>query len=259
MKFLDVPSLAEVTSYLDERAVGSFVIEGRTELYSCKETTADKRLRKELEKTYAAQIKETPDLYSTSPLGSMHQPKVRRNLINMIITMNAAFPDYDFRSLKAEHFVRRFDHNDVVKTVNGHLAIIADPGDSRSDTFIDDMWRTIDKAISIKASKIWSYVPEFIKGDPFADANALWSFNYFFYNEEKKQILYFRCLARSRFAADSDDDEGDSDDDDDSEEKLVADEDDGDDDEYEMNQHEYHRESWEQGDSGDEPFRIDDL
>ena len=68
-----------------------------------------------------------------------------------------------------------------------------------------------------------------------------------------------RCSARSRFAADSDDDEGDSDDDDDSEEKLVADEDDGDDDEYEMNQHEYHRESWEQGDSGDEPFRIDDL
>ena len=258
MKFLTFRSSWSLTAYLDGQEVGNIVVEGNVEVYSCKETSSDKKLRKKLEKMYAEAIRESPDLYSTSPLGSMHQPKVRRNLINMIITMNAAFPDYDFRSLKPDHFVRRFHLRDITSTVNGHLAILGDSA-AVGGNFIDQMWRTIDEAIGVTTSKIWSYVPD-MEADPFSDVGALWSFNYFFYNEEKKQILFFRCLARSRFSGDNDEiDEGDEYDD------AAAFEEGGNDeadDEYEMNEHEYHRESYDgdvHGSAGDEPFRIDDL
>ncbi|KAH8092692.1 RNA polymerase III core binding protein [Aureococcus anophagefferens] len=38
-------------------------------------------------------------------------------------------------------------------------------------------------------------------GRPFSEG-ALWSFNYFFFNKTLKRIVYFSCVARSKYSAD---------------------------------------------------------
>ena len=42
---------------------------------------------------------------SASPLGSMNEVATRKLLINLILTLNNTFADYDFRDLKPEDFV----------------------------------------------------------------------------------------------------------------------------------------------------------
>ena len=43
---------------------------------------------------------------SASPLGSVNDSSTRKLLINLILTLNNTFADYDFRDLKPEDFVR---------------------------------------------------------------------------------------------------------------------------------------------------------
>lgn len=43
---------------------------------------------------------------SASPLGSVNDSSTRKLLINLILTLNNTFSDYDFRALKPEDFVR---------------------------------------------------------------------------------------------------------------------------------------------------------
>lgn len=236
MKFLDVPALADLTSFLDDRLMGNAILHGRAEVYSCKDTGDDKRLRKHLEKHYQSQLKESPAAYSSSPLGSMQDPKMRRHLINMIITMNSAFPDYDFSSLTPDHFVRRFRLEEITSSVNNHLAEL----EEISKGFLEQMWRAIDDTIDVNKSKMYSYVPD-LEGDPFSTVGCIWSFNYFFYNKEKKQILYFTCMGKSHLARNDDD--------------FGMGEDGYDSDERELRENEYHV-SFEDDDA-DMTFRIE--
>ena len=39
---------------------------------------------------------------SSSPLGDLHEPATKQLLVSLITTMNASFPDYDFRSTHTE-------------------------------------------------------------------------------------------------------------------------------------------------------------
>ena len=61
-----------------------------------KKAGADKKLSKELETQYAKDVAESPESAQT-PLGPLTDAKTRKLLIALISTMNASFPDYDFR------------------------------------------------------------------------------------------------------------------------------------------------------------------
>jgi hypothetical protein len=37
-----------------------------------------------------------------------------------------------------------------------------------------------------------------LEDDPFSQGN-LWSFNYFFFNRQLKRIIYFTCIAKSKY------------------------------------------------------------
>jgi hypothetical protein len=58
----------------------------------------------------------------------------------------------------------------------------------------------VEDVISVRDCEVYAYTPD-MEDDPFSDGN-LWSFNYFFFNRNLKRILYFTCIARSRFADD---------------------------------------------------------
>ncbi len=173
MKFLDIPNLAMLTTYLSGKELGDFVLVARIEAYSCampaaaavlsfrarrgpdvslprwrvagppfmstslpflkyfsltplrgcplfnippppcapsgvacatgKAAGEDKKLGKILEKQYAteAALDHTSSpkspLLTATPLGDLSEASTRRLLINLIATLNASFPDYDFR------------------------------------------------------------------------------------------------------------------------------------------------------------------
>ena len=50
------------------------------------------------------------------------------------------------------------------------------------------MWRIIDKEMELKNCSIFCYLPE---EDPFdGEDGAIWSFNYFFFNKDRKRVCY---------------------------------------------------------------------
>ena len=59
----------------------------------------DKKLGKALEKQYKEEAKAEPTspVITPTPLGDLSAPATRRLLINLIATLNASFPDYDFK------------------------------------------------------------------------------------------------------------------------------------------------------------------
>ena len=98
MKFLVEPKLSWLTSFLSGCELGDRVLNGRIEAFSCKKAGPDKKLSKALEQQYAEEPASLPsEMLGTSPLGSLAHAATRKLLIDLISTMNASFPDYDFR------------------------------------------------------------------------------------------------------------------------------------------------------------------
>jgi hypothetical protein len=83
------------------------------------------------------------------------------------------------------------------------------------------VWGAIDEVVQVRDCDIYSYIPD-MDADPFTDGN-LWSFNYFFYNKSLQKLLYFTCMAESKF---SNRDVRESDDDESEEERGSGDEED---------------------------------
>jgi hypothetical protein len=100
MKFLSVPRLQRLSSLLQHVDLGDHIIHARVEAYSCKAAGDDKRLGKQLERQLSEELAHSPPSMSPtmSPLGPLTDSNTRKLLISLITTMNASFPDYDFRS-----------------------------------------------------------------------------------------------------------------------------------------------------------------
>jgi hypothetical protein len=68
-----------------------------TTLSSGKRAGADKKLSKVLEQQYVEEAALPDGLPAVSPIGSLAEASTRKLMIDLISTMNASFPDYDFR------------------------------------------------------------------------------------------------------------------------------------------------------------------
>lgn len=189
MKYLDIPELSSLTSFLTSLELGDRHLRAKVEAYSCKQGGMDKKLGKQLEQNYVREIEQTPSgAYGTSPLGTFTQPQTRRLLINLICTLNASFPDYDFSTLKPEQFLKE-TIGMVVNHVNMTFAEIVE---THSKVFLEDLWGSIDRVVSLKNCQVFSYIPD-MDNDPFSTPSNLWSFNYFFYNKAEKKLVFFTC------------------------------------------------------------------
>jgi|TARA_B110000902_G_scaffold217905_1_gene251429 hypothetical protein len=126
MKYLEMPRLTVLTSFLDEKELGDLVLRGRVEAFSCKSAGKDKKLAKMLQRRYVNELEATSDELQgvMSPLGPMSSVSTRKLLINLIATMNASFPDFDFSSLSADEF-RSEEMTIVVNAINTRLAAVS--------------------------------------------------------------------------------------------------------------------------------------
>lgn len=187
MKFLQVPGLASVTAQLRQLDTGDRIINGRAELFSCVHS-GDKLDSRKL----SDEIDKLSPMFRDSPLGPLAQPSTKSLLINLIMTMNSSFPEYDFSKLTPEHFQPTKDLNVVVSTINYNLAILAE---RVHRGFLAELWRAFRSCIDLNAAEVYQYVPDLGSGP---HAEALWSFDYFFYDKAAKRILFFSCVTTSR-------------------------------------------------------------
>ncbi|KAF0732752.1 hypothetical protein AaE_009211 [Aphanomyces astaci] len=239
MKYLEEKTLSWANAALNEFCVGDRVINGRLECFSCKKAGQDKKLAKSLELLYQStsnsndvveqQQNSTPSSNCASvaasnnvSIGNLADSNTRKLLINLISTMNASFPDYDFSDLKPEQFHKEVDMRMVVNAINTQLAEIVEMDNVG---FLEKLWESIVAAIAPTDCEVYTYIPDMDGcSDPFSDG-TLWSFNYFFYNKELKKILYFTCMSRSAVH-----DINGNDDDEDDDDMVCRSEDDDDDD-----------------------------
>lgn len=137
-----------------------------------------------------------------SPLGDFHEIGTRRLMTDLILTLNASFPDYDFGNSRPFHFLKKSAKGAMDET-NGRLSELAS---RRGENFLREMWNAIDNVICLSETEVFSYVPPAINEDPLGfltetlldgdddAATPLWSFNYFFVNKNLKRILLFSCV-----------------------------------------------------------------
>ena len=195
-------------------------------MYTTKAAGSDKKLYKNIENslesqyasllTFSAglppsQAKEAGaalNLSRASPFGSLSQISSRRTFAYLIATLNASHPDYDFSHLlRPSDFRRETSARKVMSTLNStleHLRPLNVPTISSirgtpatgiitplsSGRWTPQFWDLLDKQMIFRSCSVYNYAPE---DDPFSDSEdeaSLWSFNYFFFNKEKKRVCY---------------------------------------------------------------------
>jgi len=63
--------------------------------------------------------------FTNSSLGDFHEMSTRRLMTDLILTLNASFPDYDFSTVRPDHFVKMKSANVAVNRVNERLSEFA--------------------------------------------------------------------------------------------------------------------------------------
>lgn len=113
MKYMEVPELAALSRRLHHHSA-ECAVHTRVEAYSCKSINKDKKLFASLEHSYLEDIAATSRSLPSdmthaddaTPFGSLASPSARKTLYLLIATLNVAFPDYSFSTLRPDSFVR---------------------------------------------------------------------------------------------------------------------------------------------------------
>ncbi|KAK4506727.1 hypothetical protein PRZ48_000460 [Zasmidium cellare] len=149
------------------------------------------------------------DLSRASPFGPLSQINARRTFAYLIATLNASHPDYDFSHiLRPSDFRKERSLRTVMHTIDSTLQnlrprqtaalnYLSPPSLSGSapsghgminEIWSQNMWRLIDKEMSLRQCEKYSYAPD---DDPFdGEEGAIWSMHYFFFNKEKRRVCY---------------------------------------------------------------------
>lgn len=90
MKYLQYERLEIVSNYLSSFSPSDYQIQGRVEAFSCKDTVEDKKLRRFVEARYSLAAGGAQALYSDQRIA-------RKYFFYLLATLNAVFPDYDYR------------------------------------------------------------------------------------------------------------------------------------------------------------------
>lgn len=150
--------------------------------------------------------------FCNSPLGNFHDSSTQRLMTDLILTLNASFPDYDFSNIRPSHFSRMPSTPLVFNRVNEKLAELA-ASMPEGANFLSHLWNAIDDVINLKDCEVYSYVPlskdddcdplSFITQtlDGVDGSLPLWTMNYFFVNKKLQRIVLFTCVQTMRTEA----------------------------------------------------------
>lgn len=196
MKYLENLDLEQLTRTLSNFVLGGRQIQGRVECFSTKKVHSEKRQSKLL--------REQSGLNATSP-------ESIPILVDLIQTLNASLPDYDFSDLvNSPESFSTTSVNDAMRTINTLLAEVT----TENGNFLYDLWRKIDESIGVGQCDVYK-----LNDDPFLEEEGVaWSFTYFLCNKDAKRILFLNAVATNKFrksdmygaSIDEDDDDDDN-------------------------------------------------
>ena len=185
MKYLEEPSLSLINSYLSLIENGDRLISGRVEAFSCKKQKDERMYAKNLEehlKNKEPMIRST----SLSPFKNVTTDAAsRKTFIDLISTLNATYPDYDFSTLCPESFI------EIKSSPRHHLDQCSEWIHLTSCTpafFTNVFWNSINDVIG-NNYKLYKYCNEDVE-------ESLWSLSYFFVSKTLKKILYFHISSK---------------------------------------------------------------
>lgn len=185
------PPLQAVNAALSSFEQEELFINAKVEVYTCKKVGEEKRLARQLEQRLA----ENKDPSKT------YDRDTRKKIINLILTMNASFSDYDFSDLEVDDFTRQ-DPAFVTHNMN---KLILDPIDVSSHGFRANFWSTLDDVMGgLKDCEVFSYHAE--TDECFGEEN-LWAVLYFFFSKKAKKMAVFSAAATSQQMSSGDDHE----------------------------------------------------
>jgi len=106
--------------------------------------------------------------------------------------LNAAFPDYDFSSVKPEQFKKEPNLRIVANYINSVLGSVVPD----YPTFSGKLWNTLEEEIRVRECDIYSYIEG--EADAFSEDGIIWSMNYFFFNKKLRRLVFLTCRCTSK-------------------------------------------------------------
>ncbi|KAJ1929320.1 RNA polymerase III-inhibiting protein maf1 [Tieghemiomyces parasiticus] len=175
MKYLEVREFSTITQALNFETSGENKVSGRLEAYSCKSVAADKKLYKFFENKFQEDLLEAASLspeqslsHIISPFGPLTESSSRKVLFYLIATLNASFPDYDFRSIKPEQFTHEPDVTAVMNDINSTLFTAGNTSAIRRH----NMWENVDANIHLGEASVYSFHPD-DDANPFGENGSM--------------------------------------------------------------------------------------
>ena len=120
---------------------------------------------------------------SKTTLGDFSEMATRRLMTDLILTLNASFPDYDFSNIKPRQF-EKLNIEAVRKRIYERLSELASFKPQKE--WLVELWMALNDAIDLRECDVYSFEEEI-------DETALWSFHYFFVNKSLRRIVFFTC------------------------------------------------------------------
>mmetsp|Transcript_51669 Transcript_51669/g.126815 ORF Transcript_51669/g.126815 Transcript_51669/m.126815 type:complete len:237 (+) Transcript_51669:110-820(+) len=213
MKYLNVPELSELGFEIAELELGEVAFEAKLEVYSCKMAGGDKKLCRSLDTKFSEEFGSTSPAspmvatgvaghsVGVTPFGPLSEPSTRRVLINLICTLNASYPDYDFSNISVDQLTRESNVNMVVSQIDSSLEGVYH---ALGKSFREKLWRVIESTIGgLTSCEVYSFISDMESEDPYSELGRIWSFNFFFYNRRAKKVLFFACTAQRRDVMDA--------------------------------------------------------
>eukprot|EP00916_Digyalum_oweni_P015362 GHVL01025135.1.p1 GENE.GHVL01025135.1~~GHVL01025135.1.p1 ORF type:complete len:246 (+),score=42.67 GHVL01025135.1:157-894(+) len=101
-------------------------------------------------------------------------------LVNLIGSLNKPFSDYDFSSISSHNFVK-CETSTAFNIINSNFGMIIE---RHTPGFVENLWKLIRNCVNLDSTQLFSSQLNL------STCPTMWSFNYFFYDESQKVILY---------------------------------------------------------------------
>lgn len=119
---------------------------------------------------------------SKTTLGDFNELATRRLMTDLILTLNASFPDYDFSNVKPSQFEKlkiQVVRNRIYEKLSELAAF-------KSEDWLVELWTAVNDSIDLRECDIYSFEDDL-------EDSALWSFHYFFVNKSLRRVVFFTC------------------------------------------------------------------
>ncbi|KAH7826679.1 putative repressor of rna polymerase iii transcription [Monocercomonoides exilis] len=191
MRYLEYPCLQFAQSMLTGLENQASRIHVQLECFSCKNTSEEKKVAKEIQDMY------TEDITDTSAFGPLELPANKKTFLTLISVLMTLFPTFSFGKIQPYQFVKEVDPTVVQVSIDTQMREVVEGYCPEFQTLL---WKAIHQVVEVSNCEIFSFVPgnDGEEQDPFAEEGTIWSFNYFFYQKEAKKVLFFsvRCVSR---------------------------------------------------------------